>query len=88
MLLISFITTKFCSSRLKFYKVDSKESKQRLIKEVNFPTDISFQRQDEQTHMGFGPENKDFSNHSEKFFCIWIRAGQPPRSVAEQDKME
>lgn len=34
--------------------------------------------------MRFGPENKNLSNHSEKFFCIWVRACQPPCPVALQ----
>lgn len=40
--------------------------------------------QNKHTHMGFGPENEDFSNHSEQLLCIWVWTCQPSCSASEQ----
>lgn len=40
--------------------------------------------QREKTHVGLGPENEDFSDHSEQLLCIRVRARQPPRSATGQ----
>ena len=83
MLLISFITTKFCSSRLKFY------NRARDTQDT-WPTakDMSHYKwmhsKVKLTHMRFGPENKDLSNHSEELLCIRVWACQPPCPATAQ----
>lgn len=38
----------------------------------------------QRTHVGFGPENEDLSHHPEKFLCIWVWTGQPPRPADKE----
>lgn len=81
MLLISFITTKFCSSRLKFCNREKKKKTGHVTWRMWAATNGCIQRQNKNTHVGFGPENKDLSHHSEQFLCVWVWACQPPCSV-------
>lgn len=58
-----------------------KEQAKKMTKKKNR---IRIDPRKQRTHVGFGPENEDLSHHPEKFFCIWVWTGQPPRPADKE----
>lgn len=84
MLLISFWTTKFCSSRLKFWWGKQCGAQTlRLAEAAHKPlstsgdSDVGGGSQGLVTHVGLGPVDEDFSHHPEQLLCIGVGLCQP-----------
>lgn len=84
MLLISFWTTKFCSSRLKFWwgrkcekGSDSRGGEGRASQGSRFSGKTKRVEKAGGTHVGLGPVDEDLAHHPEQLLGTGVRLCQP-----------
>lgn len=77
-LLISFCTTKFCSSRLKFWRKNSSRRQTSCSSVVSIQNVWLDTHGGQQTYMRLAPEDEYLSDHPEELIGVSVWFFQPP----------